>query len=198
MDQARRNKYWFILALILVVLVSYTGFAYNNLVKSDEGVKKTWSDLQSAYQRRIDLVPSLVSVVKGSSAFEMKTLEDLMNARSKAQQIIISSNTADYQSYQHVETAQGEVAQSVNRVIAIAEKYPDLKSTKNYLYLQAQLEGTERRIKVSRNDFNSFVADYNKKVRQFPSSLVAGIFGFKPKEGFSSDMNAQNPPEVKF
>jgi LemA protein len=198
MDKARSNKYWFILALILVVLVSYTGFTYNNLVKSDEGVKKTWSDLQSAYQRRIDLVPSLVSVVKGSSGFEMKTLEDLMNARSKAQQIIISSNTADYQSYQHVETAQGEVAQSVNRVIAIAEKYPDLKSTKNYLYLQAQLEGTERRIKVSRNDFNSFVADYNKKVRQFPSSLVAGIFGFKLKEGFSSDMNAQNPPEVKF
>jgi LemA protein len=198
MDKARRNKYWFILASILVVLVSYTGFTYNNLVKSDEGVKKTWSDLQSAYQRRIDLVPSLVSVVKGSSGFEMKTLEDLMNARSKAQQIIISSNTADYQSYQHVETAQGEVAQSVNRVIAIAEKYPDLKSTKNYLYLQAQLEGTERRIKVSRNDFNSFVAEYNKKARQFPSSLVAGIFGFKPKEGFSSDMNAQNPPEVKF
>src|SRR6202035_4444085 len=147
MDKARGNKYWFILALILVVLVSYTGFTYNNLVKSDEGVKKTWSDLQSAYQRRIDLVPSLVSVVKGSSGFEMKTLEALMNARSKAQQIIISSNTADYQSYQHVETAQGEVAQSVNRVIAIAEKYPDLKSTKNYLYLQAQLEGTERRIK---------------------------------------------------
>ena len=198
MDKARGNKYWFILALILVVLVSYTGFTYNNLVKSDEGVKKTWSDLQSAYQRRIDLVPSLVSVVKGSSGFEMKTLEDLMNARAKAQQIIISSNKADYQSYQHVETAQGEVAQSVNRVIAIAEKYPDLKSTKNYLYLQAQLEGTERRIKVSRNDFNSFVADYNKKVRQFPSNLVAGIFGFKPKQGFSSDMNAQNPPEVKF
>jgi LemA protein len=195
---SNRPKIWLISGFVVVVLLFYVGIAYNGLVRTQEDVKKNWSDLQATYQRRSDLIPSLVSVVKGSSDYEKQTLEDVMNARAKAQQLTISTSAGDFSGYQHVEAAQAQVVQSVNRIIALAEKYPDLKSTKSYLYLQTQLEGTERRVKVSRNDFNSSVADYNKKVRQFPSSLVAKMFGFSPKEGFSNDVNAENPPEVKF
>ncbi len=198
MDNTRSRRYGIILLLIFVVLVSYLGITYNGLVKSDESVKKTWSDIQSAYQRRIDLIPSLVSVVKGSSDFEQQTLVNLMEARAKAQQTTLNAGVVSAESYKAQENAQAEVVQNFNKVIARAEKYPDLKSTKSYLYLQTQLEGTERRIKVSRNDFNSSVAVYNKKVRQFPSSLVAKIFGFKEREGFTSDAGSENPPEVKF
>jgi LemA protein len=198
MDKSRTRKYGIFLVLILVVLVSYFGVTYNGLVKSDENVKKNWSDLQSAYQRRIDLIPSLVSVVKGSSDFEQQTLVNLMDVRAKAQQTILNSNDASVQSYKAQENSQADVVQTFNKVIARVERYPDLKSAKSYLYLQTQLEGTERRIKVSRNDFNSSVAEYNKKVRQFPSSLAAKIFGFKGKEGFTSDIGSENPPEVKF
>jgi LemA protein len=198
MDKSRTRKYGIFLVLILVVLVSYFGITYNGLVKTDENVKKNWSDLQSAYQRRIDLIPSLVSVVKGSSNFEQQTLVSLMDVRAKAQQTTLNSNVANIQNYKAQENSQAEVVQTFNKVIARIENYPDLKSTKSYLYLQTQLEGTERRIKVSRNDFNSSVAEYNKKVRQFPSSLAANIFGFKGKEGFTSDAGSENPPEVKF
>ena len=196
--KTNRSRIWLISGFVLVVLLFYFGVAYNGLVRSEEHVKQNWGDLQATYQRRADLIPSLVSVVKGTSDYEKQTLEDVMNARAKAQELTISTSAGDYSGYQHVEAAQAQVVQSVNRLIAVAEKYPDLKSTKSYLYLQTQLEGTERRVKVSRNDFNSSVADYNKKVRQFPSSIVAKIFGFTPKEGFSSDVNAENPPEVKF
>src|SRR5450432_731194 len=138
MNTSRTKKYGFILVLILVVLVSYFGITYNGLVKSDEGVKKTWSDLQSAYQRRIDLIPSLVSVVKGSSDFEQQTLVNLMDTRAKAQQVTINSNAANIQSYKAQESSQAEVVQTFNKVIARVEKYPDLKSAKSYLYLQTQ------------------------------------------------------------
>ena len=158
MDKSRTRKYGIALVLILVVLVSYLGITYNSLVKSEESVKKNWSDLQSAYQRRIDLIPSLVSVVKGSSNFEQQTLESLIAVRAKAQQTTLNSNVASIQNYNAQENSQAEVVQTFNKVIARIENYPDLKSTKSYLYLQTQLEGTEKRIKVSRNDFNSSVA----------------------------------------
>jgi LemA protein len=167
------------------------------MVRAEEDVKKTWADLQATYQRRLDLIPSLVSVVKGSANFESQTLEELAAARSKAQNIMLTSNP-DYKSYQNQEQSQAVVVQSANRIIALVERYPDLKSTKSYLYLQVQLEGTERRVKVARNDFNSSVADFNKLVRRFPSDLVANLFKFKPKEGFQSDIQSENPPEVKF
>jgi LemA protein len=198
MEASHKSKVWLVLAIVLLILISFFGFTYNKLVKSQEAVTKNWSDLQSAYQRRIDLIPSLVSVVKGSSNFEQKTLVDLMEVRARAQQTTLAANATDIQSYKSQEISQAEVVQTFNKVIAIAEKYPDLKTTKSYLYLQTQLEGTERRIKVSRFDFNSSVAEYNKLVRQFPSNVTAGLFGFKAKEGFSSDISSQNPPEVKF
>ncbi len=192
------KKVWIWIIAILVILAIYTGLTYNRLVKADENVKLNWGNLQNAYQRRMDLTPGLVSVVKASSDFEKQTLEQVANARAEALQVAVDATGLSPENYARFEKTQGELANSVNRVIGIIEKYPDLKSSKSYLYLQSQLEGTERRIKVSRSDFNEAIANYNKSVRGFPSGTVAGIFGFRPKEGFTSEPGANLAPEVKF
>jgi len=194
----QRSKVWLLALSILVILSIYIGVTYNRLVKQDENVKLNWGNLQNSYQRRLDLTPSLVAVVKASSDYEKQTLEQLANARYKAAQISMNVKGADYNSYSTQEKAQAEVATSINRVIGLIEKYPDFKSTKSYLYLQSQLEGTERRIKTSRNDFNQSVAQFNKLVRGFPSNIAASFFGYKPKEGYKSDGSAEKAPEVKF
>jgi LemA protein len=194
----QRNRPWIIILAVVAILGIYIGVSYNGLVKQDENVKLNWGNLQNAYQRRLDLTPNLVSVVKASSDYERQTLEQVANARAKALEVSISATGLSAENYSKQEQAQGEVANSINRVIGVIEKYPDLKSTKNYLYLQSQLEGTERRIKVSRNDFNAAVATYNKKVRGFPGSVVASVFSFKSKEGFTAEAGSENPPEVKF
>jgi LemA protein len=192
------KRVWIWVIAILAILLIYTAIDYNRLVKSDENVKLNWGNLQNAYQRRMDLIPSLVAVVKGSSDFEKQTLTQVANARAEALQTAVDATGLTAENYSRFEKTQGELANSVNRIIGIIEKYPDLQSSKNYLYLQSQLEGTERRIKVSRSDFNQSVADYNKIVRGFPSGSVAGVFGFRSKEGFTSDARANNAPEVKF
>jgi len=194
----QRNKVLLIVLGVLVILSIYIGVTYNRLVRQDENVKLNWGNLQNSYQRRLDLTPSLVAVVKASSDYEKQTLEQLANARSRASQITANTTAADYNNYNNQEKAQADVANSINRVIALIERYPDLKSTKSYLYLQSQLEGTERRIKTSRNDFNQSVAEFNKLVRGFPSNIAASFFGYKPKEGFQSNGGSENAPEVKF
>jgi LemA protein len=196
MNQLSRG--WIIIIAVLVVGLIYTGVTYNRLVKQDENVKLTWGDLQNSYQRRMDLTPNLVTVVKGSSDFEKQTLEQLAAARAKAQQVTVNSTAASADNYKQQEQTQGEMVLSINRVIGVIEKYPDLQTTKSFLYLQTQLTGTERRIRVSRDDFNAAVAQFNKLARGFPSGTVASLLGFKPKEGFQSDTGAETPPEVKF
>jgi LemA protein len=187
-----------ILVILLLIVAAFFATNYNSLVKKEEQVKLKWSDLQSAYQRRGDLVPNLVSVVKSSSDYEKQTLQQLAEARAKAAQVTVSATEPNNNNYTNQEKTQAEVANSVNRIIAVVENYPDLKGTKNFLYLQSQLEGTERRIKVARNDFNAAVADYNQKVRSFPASIVAKVMGYKPKEGFSAEPGSDQSPEIKF
>lgn len=182
-----------IVAAVLVFLFT----TYNSLVKKEEDVKKFWGDLNTTYQRRNDLVPGLVAVVKASSEYEKNVLEQTTAARARASQVVYSGNVS-YGDYQQLEQSQGEVATSVNRLLAVVENYPDLKATKNFLYLQSQLEGTERRIKVARKDFNGSVATYNNAVRRFPGNMVAGLLGFRPKEGFTADAGAGQSPEVNF
>jgi LemA protein len=194
----RSNRVWIWVIAILAILLIYAGITYNRLVKSEENVKLNWGNLQNAYQRRMDLVPGLVAVVKGSSDFEKQTITQVANARAEALQTAVDATGLSPENYARFEKTQGELANTVNRVIGVIENYPDLKSSKNYLFLQSQLEGTERRIKVSRSDFNESVADYNKMVRGFPSGSIAGIFGFRSKEGFTSDAGANQAPEVKF
>ncbi len=194
----QRNRLGIIVLAILVIIVAYLAIAYNGLVKDEENVKLNWGNLQNAYQRRVDLIPGLVSVVKGSTDYEKQTLEQLATARANAQQVTLSASGASADNYSRQEQAQAAMVGSMNRVIGLIEKYPDLQSTKSFVDLQAQLVGTERRIKVSRDDFNGAVAQYNKSVRQFPSNVAASLFSFKSKEGFQSDAGAATPPEVKF
>lgn len=167
-----------------------------SFVSLDENVNNKWGEMQNAYQRRADLIPSLVNVVKGSTDFERNTLVALTEARAKAAQVNVSN--PEFSSYQQQEQAQAAVTTNMNRVIAVVENYPDLKSTNQFRTLQTQLEGTERRIKFARKDFNESVMEYNKKARSFPWNLVAKVLGYQAKDGFKADAGTQNVPEVQF
>jgi len=190
-------KKFLIPIIILAVLILYFGVTYNSLVKKEEKVKQHWSDLQTTYQRRLDLIPNLVSVVKGVSEFEKSVLQKVAEARSSAlagtgQQEVTAEN------YKKQKQLQDSLAANVNRMIVLIEAYPELQALKSYLALQDQLAGTERRIVVAANDFNESVYDYNRSVRAFPTNIVAGISGFKQKEGFESVAGSEKPIEVKF
>ncbi|HTD92673.1 MAG TPA: LemA family protein [Chitinophagaceae bacterium] len=194
----QKKKYTgFIVGGILLILVIYIVSAYNGLVKADEKMNQQWAEVQSTYQRRLDLVPNIVNVVKGVSEFEQGTLEKIAAARANAASGI-SSGELTGENYKRQEALQDSLAAATNRMIIQVEKYPTLKGTAAYAGLQTQLVGTERRIKVARNDFNDAVATYNKKVRTFPSSLISGIFGFKAKEGFEADAGTDKAVEIKF
>ncbi len=188
----------FIAGGILAVLVIFFIVAYNGLVKKEEKVKNQWAEVQNAYQRRMDLIPNLVNVVKGNANYEQTTLEKVTEARSKAASVNVSSSNISADSYNEQAKAQDELAASANRLIISVEKYPELKGTEAFKGLQVQLEGTERRIKVARKDFNEAVQNYNTSVRSFPTSLAAGLFGFKAKDGFSADAGTDKATEIKF
>jgi LemA protein len=183
--------------VILFILVIWIITSYNSLVKKQEAVKLKWSEVQNTYQRRLDLIPNLVNTVKGVSEFEQSTLQKIAEARSKAL-AGLSNDEITANNYQRQQELQDTLASTANRLIIVIEKYPVLKGTAAYSGLQAQLEGTERRIKVARNDFNEAVATYNKKVRGFPTNLIAGLFGFKKKEGFEAIAGSDKAVEIKF
>jgi len=182
---------------VLLILVIWLVSSYNGFVNREETVKKQWSEVQNTYQRRLDLIPSLVNVVKGVSDFEQTTLQQVAEARSRALSGM-SNDELSPENYEKQKALQDSLGASANRMIVLIEKYPTLKGTKSYSDLQLQLEKTEFRIRVARNDFNKAVYDYNRKVRSFPGNLVAGLFGFKKKTGFQADDGAENKPGVKF
>jgi LemA protein len=181
---------------IIVLLVVFIITSYNSLVKKEERIKQQWAEVQNTYQRRLDLIPNLVNVVKGISDFEQGTLEGIARARGNA--LAGRSDEISAGNYSRQQALQDSLAAAANRIIILIEKYPSLKGTSAYKGLQTQLEGTERRIKVARNDFNEAVAEYNKKVRSFPSSLAAALFGFRVKEGFQAAAGTDQAVEIKF
>jgi LemA protein len=193
----KKRSSGFIIGGLLIILVIFFVVKYNSLVKKDEKVKLQWNEVQNAYQRRLDLIPNLVNVVKGLSDFEQTTLVKITEARSKAASLVTQSNPSADEVNKQIE-AQDSLAVATNNLIISIEKYPSLKGTAAYSGLQSQLEGTERRIKFARKDFNESVNTYNSYVRTFPTSLVAGILGFKVKEGFRSDAGADRSIEIKF
>jgi LemA protein len=186
----------YIAGAVLILLGIYVIITYNSLVKKEEKVKQQWSEVQSTYQRRLDLIPNLVNVVKGVSDFEQETLEKIAAARSNALAGATGDISAD--NYEKQSVLQDSLASATNRLILIIEKYPSLKGTSAYSGLQTQLEGTERRIKVARNDFNQAVAEYNTQARSGSSLLVAKLLGFKPKEGFPAVPGSDKAVEIKF
>jgi LemA protein len=171
---------------------------YNGMVKLDENVKNKWANVQSDYQRRADLIPNLVNTVKGAANFEQKTLTDIVEARAKATSVQVDPSNITPEKLAEFQKAQAGVTSSLGRLLAVVENYPDLKANQNFRDLQAQLEGTENRIKVSRNDFNTAIQGYNSSVRSFPNNIFAKMFGFGTKEGFQSDPGADKAPQVQF
>jgi LemA protein len=193
-----RKSLRLIALIILALLALFFIVTQRSFVSKDELVVKTWNNLQSDYQRRGDLIPNLVGSVKASSDYEKETLTKLIDARAKASKIMVDDKNLTASEVQKSEATQGEVATAANRVIAVIEKYPDLKSTNAFVRLQDQLIGTERRIKFSRKEFNDAIQNYNTLIRSFPQSLAAKLFGFKVKEGFTADAGAEKAPEINF
>lgn len=171
---------------------------YNKMISLDENVKNKWNNVQSDYQRRADLIPNLVSTVKGAANFETTTLTQVIEARAKATSMNVNAENLTPEKMQQFQQAQGQLGGALSRLLVVAEQYPTLQATQSFRDLQAQLEGTENRIKVSRNDFNTSVQEYNSVVRRFPNNLFAGMFGFRVRPGFTADAGSERAPKVEF
>ncbi len=185
-----------VVALALLVFRGCSG--YNNLVTLREQVNSDWANVENVYQRRADLIPNLVSTVKGYAAHEQETFEKVVNARANATSIKIDAANMTEADLKRFQAAQGEMSSALSRLIAVAENYPDLKANQNFLELQAQLEGTENRIAVERRNFNITAQKYNTAIKTFPSVIFAGWFGFKERPYFEAETGAQEAPVVEF
>ncbi len=183
---------------IVVLLVLMGGCSYNGMNRSRVDVDQKWADVQSSYQRRADLIPNLVEVVKGEANFEKSTLTDVIQARANATSIKIDPKDLTPEKLQQFQASQGQLSQALGRLMVVSEQYPNLKSNESFRQLQDQLEGTENRIKTARDAFNGSVKDYNIQVTSFPKNVLAGMFGFKEKAMFQADPAAQSAPKVKF
>lgn len=172
---------WIAVAVVAAIFLYAT---YNGLVNKEEGVNTAWAHVETQYQRRADLIPNLVNTVKGYAAHERQTLDEVTEARAKATSINLSVDELTPENMAAFQQAQADVRSALGRLVAVAEQYPDLKANRNFLELQAQLEGTENRIAVARKDFNEAAQRYNVAVRRFPAVLVAKLFGFRQKPYF--------------
>ncbi|HEY8048371.1 MAG TPA: LemA family protein [Ramlibacter sp.] len=191
-------KRWF---LVLVAALSLSGCGYNEFQQLDEQAKAAWSEVLNQYQRRADLVPNLVATVKGEANFEQDTLTKVVEARAKATSIQVSPDMVnDPQKMQQFQQAQAQLSSSLGRLIAVSERYPDLKTNQSFRDLRVQLEGTENRITVARNRYIQAVQQYNVLARSFPTNITAMIFHYPPKASFTVENEAQvsKPPTVDF
>jgi LemA protein len=188
-----------IVVVVFILLLGGCGCnGYNGLVSQDENVKNAWNNVQSDYQKRTDLVPNLVNTVKGAANFEQQTLTNVVEARAKATQVKIDASNLTPEKLAQFQQAQGQLSGALGRLLAVAENYPTLKATQNFQDLQKTLESIENGIRNSRNNFNGAVNEYNVKVRSFPMNILSGMFGFKPKTGFTAEPGSDKAPEVKF
>jgi LemA protein len=190
-----------VLILVVVVFGSFIIGGYNRLVQVQAGVDTAWANVQTQYQRRADLIPNLVNTVQGAANFEKSTLTEVINARANATKVTVDMSKAapsDPEAIKRFQQAQDSLSSSLGRLLAVSERYPELKANTNFRDLQAQLEGTENRIAVARRDFNTAAQAYNVLVKSFPAVLYAGLLGFTPKAYFTSAAGAENAPTVSF
>src|ERR1700740_3045434 len=192
------------LLVILIFMVFVVGLffwgTYNRLVGLQQGVDTQWAQVQTVYQRRADLIPNLVNTVAGAANFEKSTLTEVTNARASVGRVQLDPNKAptDAAQLEQFQAAQGQLSNALSRLLVVAENYPQLRATQNFQELQAQLEGTENRISVERNNFNNAVQNYNVAVRRFPTNMIAGMFGFSPRPFFAAQPGAEKAPTVNF
>lgn len=190
-------KKWIWIGVVAVVAIFFYA-TYNGFIGKEEGVNAAWSNVETQYQRRSDLIPNLVNTVKGYAAHESQTLGEVTEARAKATSINLSAGELTPERLAQFQQAQADVRSALGRLIAVAESYPDLKANQNFIELQSQLEGTENRIAVARKDFNDVARKYNVAVRRFPSNLVAALFGFDQKPYFEAAEGTETAPQVEF
>ena len=185
--------------LICLAIVGWATGMYNSLVRVDESVNQAWSQVQNQYQRRSDLIPNLVEVVKGYAAHERAVFEDVAEARASVGKLQVTPEILNNpETFKRFQEAQAGLSSALSRLLAVAENYPQLKANENFLQLQSQLEGTENRIAVERRRFNEVVQDYNVRVRTFPTAMFAGMLGFGQKAYFQAEPGAEKAPKVKF
>lgn len=195
-----KKKYivWAVVALVVIVLIALPWTSYNNMVTSQETVTTAWSNVESQYQRRADLIPNLVNTVKGYATHERSTLESVMQARARATQVTVAPTQLTPEKLQQYQQAQGQLSSALGRLMMVAENYPNLKANENFSELQAQLEGTENRINESRRIYNEAVQAYNVGIRRFPAVIFARLFGFDPQAKFEANEGADQAPKVEF
>ncbi len=198
-NSGRVKKLLVLAAATFAMLITFTGCGYNGLVDGRESVEKAWADVEAQYQRRNDLIPNLVSTVKGFAAHEENVYKEISDARAKLGSMVIDSSiTEDPEKLQQFQEVQGQLSSSLSRLLAVTENYPELKSNENFLDLQSQLEGTENRIATARTRYNSAVESYNKSISRFPTNITANMFHFERKQYFKADVQAAKAPEVSF
>jgi len=191
------GKITLIVIAALIVIIGFWGCnGYNGLVSTDQGVKKVWGNVETNYQRRTDLYSSVIKTIEGSANFEKSTLKEVMEARSKATQIKVDIN--DPASLAAYQKAQANLQGSFSRLMAVAENYPNLKTTDAFKDFQTQIEGTENRINVARQDYNKAIEDYNLRVKRFPGVILARLFGYTDKPYYKADEGTEKAPEIKF
>ncbi|WP_295177946.1 LemA family protein [uncultured Christiangramia sp.] len=194
-------KKWLPIAIIVVLVIvvwQVTAGFNNTAVTKEENAKLAWSNVESSYQRRNDLIGNLVKTVEGAADFERGTLKDVIEARSKATSVNVDAENLSAAQIEQFQQAQQGVTSALSRLLVTVERYPDLKANQNFLQLQSQLEGTENRINVARDRYNAAVTDFNTYIRTFPNTLFAGMFGFEKMERFQADAGAENAPDVEF
>ena len=187
-----------ILLFVIGPICTWVISGYNGMVEMDEQVQNSWANVETQYQRRADLIPNLVSTVKGYAKHEQQTLEEVVKARSEATQLKVDAENLTPEKLAAFQKAQSGVSSALGRLLAVAENYPDLKANQNFLELQSQLEGTENRITVARKDFNDTAKSYNQAIRQFPKNILAGLFGFEKKSYFEAEAGSEKAPKVEF
>lgn len=183
-----------IVALLLILFIA----PYNRMVGKDEACSKAWANVENVYQRRLDLIPNLVKTVQGAAQYEKGTLTEVIEARAKATSVQVDANNLSEESIAKFQAAQDQLSGALSRMMVTVERYPELKANQNFLELQAQLEGTENRIAVERNNFNTAVNEYNSLIRKFPNNIIAGMFNFDKKGYFKATAGAENAPSVEF
>lgn len=187
-----------IVTAVVAIAVLWVINTYNRMVTAQEAVTTEWSNVESQYQRRADLIPNLVATVKGYAAHESETLEAVVSARAKATQTVVDVNNFSRDEFEKYQAAQGELNSALGRLMMITENYPDLKANQNFRDLQEQLEGTENRIQITRQSYNNTARAYNTMIRRFPNNIFSRMFGFQIVIYFKADAEASKVPQVAF
>jgi LemA protein len=193
-----KAKIWILIG-VFALLVFFGINVNNSLVTAEEQVNSAWAQVENQYQRRADLIPNLVNTVRGAADFESQTLQDVIEARSRATSVNIDANDLNNpQAFQQFQQAQGQLSGALSRLLVTVERYPELQANQNFRDLQAQLEGTENRISTERMRFNQSAQAFNTQIRKFPTSMFASVLGFEQKEYFQAEQGAEQAPEVDF